>query len=279
MVPSFAHWRFPHDNLPVPWRSCAISGTSLNKWRPRQSTVAAELFARDVSCRITNHVEATEPAFLVPKSEQDWFNENGMHRYSDRQNPEINPIDDVQNGLLLRSDVRTLFDDKRFAIVPKSSALVCHVIVPGTSTELSDLYHNVSLQSLVGISIHYIFARFAWTMFAQSRHFMQQGLNLNLCVYTGNWETRIAKFSGDRCRELSGFKSRSQIRLIRARGSSSALAEDGMGDFEDEMEDFEGKMEDFENGMKDFDNGMKNFESKDRGRKRQRRFYLSRSDS
>lgn len=212
VVPSFAHWRFPHDNLPQLWTSCEPPKLPLNRQLPRQSSLAESTLARDISCRITNHIEGTEHAHLVPRSEERWFSDNGMFRYTNQQRPGSEPVDDAQNAILLRSDVHTIFDQKRFAIVPKSSVLLVHILAPGSSLQLTSLYHNVSLQPLVGVAIQYVLARFAWTIFAQSVNFVQQGLTRRLCIYVGDGNTSIADLSGDQCRQLlsPGAKSRSQ---------------------------------------------------------------------
>ena len=236
VVPSFAHWRFPHDNLPEPWTSCKPPKLPLDRQLPRQSSLAEATLARDISCRITNHIEGTEHAHLVPRSEERWFSENGMFRYTNQQRPGSEPVDDAQNAMLLRSDVHTIFDQKRFAIVPKSSVLLVHIIAPGSSLQLMSLYHNVSLQPLVGVAIQYVLARFAWTIFAQSFNFVQQGLKRRLCIYVGDGETSIADFSGDQCRQLlsSGAKSRSQSPRKRQRDAFVAPAGDGEDNKEEE---------------------------------------------
>jgi hypothetical protein len=46
--------------------------------------------------------------------------------------------------------------------------IVCHVLIPAgtnTSTEVFSTYHNVPLVDFYGISKHYMFARFAWSIF------------------------------------------------------------------------------------------------------------------
>jgi hypothetical protein len=157
-----------------------------------------------------------------------------MFRYTNQQRPGSEPVDDAQNAILLRSDVHTIFDQKRFAVIPKSSTLVVHITAPGSSLELINLYHNVSLQPLVGVAIHYILARFAWTIFAQSINFIQQGLKRSLCIYIGDGETSIKDFSGEQCRQLftSGPKSRSQSPRKRQCDTFVAPPEDEEGNEE-----------------------------------------------
>lgn len=228
VVPSFAHWRFPHEDLPQSWTLCEPPRLPAGRPLPRQSSLAEATLARDISCRITNHVEGTEHAHLVPRSEERWFSENGMFRYTNQQRPGSEPVDDARNAILLRSDVHTIFDQKRFAVVPKSSTLLVHITAPGSSFELTSLYHNVSLQPLVGVAVQYLLARFAWTIFAQSINFIQQGLKRSLCIYVGDGETSIKDFSGEQCRQLfsSGAKSRSQSPRKRQRDTFAVPQED-----------------------------------------------------
>lgn len=217
IVPSFDHWRFPHDNLPESWTSCEPPRFSLDRQLPRQSNLAATTLARDVSCRITNHIEGTEHAHLVPRSEERWFDENDMFQYTIQQRPTSEPVNDAQNAILLRSDLHTIFDQRRFAIVPKSSILLVHVVAPGPSIQLTNLYHNVSLQPLADVAIQHILARFAWTIFTLSVKFMQKGLTRRLCVYVGDEGTRIADYSGDQCRELFFLRSKTRSQSSRKR--------------------------------------------------------------
>lgn len=84
----------------------------------------------------------------------------------------------------------------------KSAALVVHVTARGPSFELTSLYHNVTLQPFVGMAIQYLFARFAWTVFAQSINFVQQGLKRSLCIHVSDGETSAKEFSGEQCRQL-----------------------------------------------------------------------------
>ena len=241
VVPSFAHWCFPHHNLPESWSFCDLPKLPLDRQLPRQSSLAEATLARDISCRITNHIEGTEHAHLVPRSEERWFQNNDMFQYTNQQRPGSEPINDAQNAILLRSDVHRIFDQKRFAIIPKSSVFLVHVLAPGSSLQLTKLYHNVSLQPLVGVAIQYILARFAWTIFAQSVNFVLKGLQRRLCIYEDNGETSIVDYSGEQCRQLLalGAKSRSQSPRKRQRDASAASAGDGEDD--EDKEYFRGR--------------------------------------
>ncbi|KAM3512716.1 hypothetical protein MY11210_003669 [Beauveria gryllotalpidicola] len=67
IVPSFAHFQFPHQNLPPTWKA-----SSLTLPASQSNTV----LARDVSCRVTSSKLGTEIAHLIPRSEDAWFATN-----------------------------------------------------------------------------------------------------------------------------------------------------------------------------------------------------------
>jgi hypothetical protein len=121
MVRSFRGWQLPHGNLPNYWTSCHILNAPDSRLLPQQSTLAKVILARDLTCWLTNHVESTEHAHLVPPNEQAWFDDNAVLQYTNLSRVDINGIDDSLNGILLRSDVHTLFEQRRFALTPKPS--------------------------------------------------------------------------------------------------------------------------------------------------------------
>ena len=92
-----------------------------------------------------------------------------MQRYC-RLQSRLNPINDDSNLILLRSDMHRLFDKRRFTIAPKTSSdslpnIVLHVLLPNMHSELHTLYHNRRLHgAATGISIEFLFARFAWSI-------------------------------------------------------------------------------------------------------------------
>src|SRR5947209_9175912 len=137
IVPRFADWEFPHDNLPQYWKNCVIP-----------SDAGAPIVVRDVSCRITAHVEVTQTAHLVPTSEAIWFNHNRMNTYI----KDVDTVDDCRNLILLRSDLHSIFDARRFAVVPKlpdtdeKPAFVIHALTGNARSEIVQLYHDVPLQ-------------------------------------------------------------------------------------------------------------------------------------
>ncbi|KAF1812193.1 hypothetical protein P152DRAFT_27841, partial [Eremomyces bilateralis CBS 781.70] len=152
IIPSFAHFQFPHDNLPPCWKS-DIFRIPRSDILPRQSGLTEILLSRDVSCRVTSHTEGTEAAHLIPRSEEPWFSSNMMFQYTSRPATMTDPTDDARNAILLRSDIHTVFDQKRLVAVPKGSSWVVHVFAPGLTGELAKLYHNVTLQPLMDVSV------------------------------------------------------------------------------------------------------------------------------
>ncbi len=169
VIPSFHHWRFPHGNLPPPWRHLQLS-----EFVPPNPTLKgpAAAMRRDITCRLSGYMDGVEKAHLVPEAEMLWFVSNQMDQYC-RRPLEISAINDKKNMLVLRKDLHHLFDARRFAFVPKrfggsgpeSAELVTHVLLPSGSPEFVDLYHNRLPQLIRGSSIECIFARFAWSLF------------------------------------------------------------------------------------------------------------------
>jgi hypothetical protein len=233
VVPSFAHFRFPHDNLPPSWTSASLAfpepPPSLQRW----TGFADMVVARDETCRITNHSLGTETAHLVPRSEEAWYRSNGMTLYNSR--PEAG-TDDARNALLLRSDLHTLFDARKFVVVPKDNTWIVHVLVGRPSEELGALYHNVKLLPLVDLSVECLFARFAWAVLAQGL-LVRNGVERRLVVLEKE-ETVVRNVSGKQCRltfepQLPGGKSRSVSPKKRQREEGNA-ANDDVGDDDDD---------------------------------------------
>ncbi len=224
VVPSFADWCFPHRNLPEKWASYAFPSNT----RIYATSTADPARARDISCRITNHVEGTQNAHMVPKAELQWHDWNFMSQYGVQGAVGAASVDDIGNYILLRNDVHHIFDSKCFAIVPKASTLLVHLTALRRNDELMQLYHNVTLQPLVGIPIEYIFARFAWTVLPLTRAFTTGGPKRWLRIRAADgW--KLVEYTGTKCAELPGL-TRSRSRSPRKRPNPSVpSSEDGPG--------------------------------------------------
>jgi hypothetical protein len=216
---------------------------------PRQGNLTDALLARDVSCRLTAAIEGTEHAHLVPRTEGEWFRQNTMFQYGVAPRPEIEPIDVPRNALLLRSDIHTVFDQRRFAIDlqplpaatngPAIYGLAVHVFSPGLSEQFVKLYHRVAIQPLHCVAPEYLFARFAWTVFAYSAQFLQQGVKRVLYIVRDG-ETSEREVHGDQCTQLYlSRKSRSLSPSKHERDNRGSVQEGECGaeEQEDEEED------------------------------------------
>jgi hypothetical protein len=218
IFPSFDHWAFPHGKLPSVWK--LDIPRAAEHPTPRQSTLNEAILSRDIRCRITNHIEGTECAHLVPRSESLWFQQNLMSLYGKQPRPGCEPVDNPRNAILLRSDIHTSFDYKRFAFVPKpklaecstgSVAYVTHIFCSPEPHELTALYHNVAVQPLTGVAPEYLFARFAWTIFQFVSTFLQAGIPRRLVLHNSSTDSidlndtaksSVKTLTGEECRML-----------------------------------------------------------------------------
>lgn len=158
VVPSFQDWEFPHDRIPSSW-----------------SRMVPPVL-RDRRCRVTNVSYPLEDAHLVLKEEEVWYRRNEMDRYSYGSFRDIN---NARNILPLRPDIHIIFDDRHFVIVPKVTEAgtfqhVTHII----SSKVADYWpshHNTIVQCLSEESQPYLFARFAWAILLQVKHFVTDG--------------------------------------------------------------------------------------------------------
>ncbi|TIA29107.1 hypothetical protein D6C78_10404 [Aureobasidium pullulans] len=198
-------------NLPSIWSQFTIPNMPPGRALPRQGGLTDALLARDITCRLTDAFEGTEHAHLVPRSKVAWFQQNNMFRYSVSPRPEVELIEAPRNALLLRSGIYTVFDQRRLAIVPKplpsddtgraNHTSAAHVFSPSSSTQFAKLYHHVAIQPSHGISLEYMFARFASTVFAYSAQFLQQGVKRALCIVQDG-EMTVEDFNEDQCIQL-----------------------------------------------------------------------------
>lgn len=172
IVPSFRDWSFPHNNLPPEWTACP---------KPPASDTS--------TCCVTGFRMATNKCHLVPANQRDWFVNNDMHTLYASSLP--GSLGDKANHVLMRADIHSLFDQHRFAVVPKpcitppgldhtrtrtsSHVFAVHVLKDDEdSGELYSLYHNVALQpsAVSRLSCEFLFARFAWSVFAHLQPFL-----------------------------------------------------------------------------------------------------------
>jgi len=236
IVPRFADWEFPHDNLPPYWQNCVIPrGPSL----PRAGSPIV-----DVSCRITAHCEGVQTAYFVPTSEAVWFTHNGMTIYTS----EVGTVNNSRNMMLLRADLHSIFDARTFAIVPKTAqdqenpTFVVHVVLSDVSSEIVQLYHDVPLQPLTGLAIEFLFARFAWTVIPYANTFLGGGVPRALRVRDGT-AYKTQTFSAPKCAELGKPSPSGSTTPKKRKGATETSAEEEESERELDLEKVDKRLE------------------------------------
>ncbi|EFY86129.1 hypothetical protein MAC_07794 [Metarhizium acridum CQMa 102] len=205
VVADFASCIFPHGRMPPTWSS---EGLKIPKaiGLPRETTCNSIVLTRDVSCRVTNSTLGTEGAHLLPKSEELWYTKNSMFQYSAWE--ERGTTDDPRNAILLRLDAHTIFDAKRFMIVPKKGRWVTHVLYGAAQDELARSFHNVHMQPLTDIAVEYIFARFAYTIHALSTFTLSGGKRALLILKAGETSRHRVEVTGLQYKTQLALRSR-----------------------------------------------------------------------
>jgi len=86
----------------------------------------------------------------------------------------LSDIDDFANLLGLRADLHTIFDARKFAIVPRNARLATYILADGAA-DYWPAYHNVLVQHVHIRSAAHLFARFAWAVLLKVKPFICQG--------------------------------------------------------------------------------------------------------
>ncbi|OAA35634.1 hypothetical protein BBO_08663 [Beauveria brongniartii RCEF 3172] len=252
IVPSFAHFQFPHNNLPPTWKASLI---------PPETTTNI-VRARDVSCRVTLSTLGTEVAHLIPRRENAWFASNEMARYSSQTLATAGLTNDARNAILLCSNIHSTFNQRRFVFVPKHGSWVIHVLSGMSGDELVDVYHNAQPQQLSGIAVEYLFARFAWTVLS-SGMFLHTGVPRRLITLRQeDGVSGVSEVSGEECRTMfaPNFGSKSRNHSPRKRVREDAEGVDVLKEEEDDLDELN-------------DSDASDIVWDTRGRSRKRAFY------
>ncbi len=138
-----------------------------------QSTLTAAIQKRDIRCPITAFEDGTQVAHLVPEHEKQWFLANSMSKWNcDLTLDSDNLLRDLSNAVLLRSDMHTAFDQRKFVFFPKDpEGFVLHMLEP--TRDIGPLYHNTHL-NIPYCSLEFLFARFAWSIFPSLSGFLSR---------------------------------------------------------------------------------------------------------
>ncbi|TWU70888.1 hypothetical protein ED733_001154 [Metarhizium rileyi] len=166
VTPNFQEWRFP-DALPQSWNSVAIT--------PRDTKP---------SCVISGRMRP-EKAHLIPPSHEKWYTDNAMCDYSQGAKSVSNSDDNVCR---LRVDLHRIFDDRAFAFVPKldedghQHTVIHFFSTTNDSGDAALKYHNRKTHSLDSAAPQFLFARFAFTVFAYIKDFILRGERRRIAV-------------------------------------------------------------------------------------------------
>lgn len=185
------------------------------------------MLVRDKVCRITASHFPLEISHIIPVKQAEWWLTNSMFRHA--AEPALSMATDCSdNALLLRKDVHHLWDDHKFAIVPKKNKWACHVLANPPTTELRKKYHNLEIQPLAGVALEFLFARFALAVFNYLNVFLQAGVERTLVlVAEGRQETK--KVVGPECARQFGVGPKSRSQSPRKKRAASSNAGDGGG--------------------------------------------------
>jgi hypothetical protein len=235
VTPIFSVWTFPHKNLPPSWPSSVPFIPATTK-----SDITSALGQRDsFKCQMSASTEAYEKAHILPVQENEWFHANRMDAYIfNKRWVGTRGVNDVNNMLLLRADLHTLFDEYKFVFIPKkeisssSGKFVSHMLTH--SRELSQLYHNVQLQSSEKLKPQFLLARLAFSVLPMMEGFLQGNLARKLYTVTGDSYTASAEecknftsTTGARSRNVSPQKSSSPKRTHDQMQQSGGLEGQG----------------------------------------------------
>ncbi|KAI0075850.1 hypothetical protein K474DRAFT_1772959 [Panus rudis PR-1116 ss-1] len=168
VVVDFAAWTFSHE-LPASWsrhrtdQECA----ERDLYSYSRSDMSDGVKLTDKACIATRYETpyGCQNAHLVPRDQEDWFNANGMDQYSVNMSA---GIQDVANGVTLRSDVHAFFEGNGFVFYPPTSdgsefvPYVC-MRVP----VYAELLHRRSVVMHTRVAEQFLYARFAYTMISR----------------------------------------------------------------------------------------------------------------
>lgn len=182
VYPSFAHWAFPHGNIPQAWHSSSTRLEDVtDEITPSDftsakavSAMSSAVIARDRCCTLSGYRDVLQRAHLCPRSEVEWFQTNGMDQYNNQLELSGDIItDDMANAITLKTDMHQSFDQKHFVIVRKKGQWVAHFL--RTTHDFGREFHNRPVGISPNVAIEFLLARFAWAMFPLVRSFLERG--------------------------------------------------------------------------------------------------------
>ena len=233
VVPSFRDWEFPHGRIPDSWPQVPTSSLTRR-------------------CGISNFSYAVQGAHLVPQEEALWYQRNNMERYGDAI---IRDIDNPANIVMLKADFHICFDNRWFAITPKtmetttphSPQYVTHIL-RANAAELWPTYHNTIVQSLNERARPYLFARFAWAVLLQVKPFITAGFSRHGIRIQISDEDKIEYkeelLSGPQLKAYYGGGGSQRATPVKKRSKTGSMADDDGGPVGSSSEDGNVNMDD-----------------------------------
>jgi hypothetical protein len=191
------------------------------------------VLVRDEVCRITASHSPLEIAHIIPVKHAEWWLTNSMFRHAAEPASSM-ATDCCDNALLLRKDVHHLWDDHKFAMVPKKNKWACHVLANPPTTELRDKYHNLEMQPLAGVAPEFLFARFALGVFHHLNLFLQAGVERALVLLGAEGRQETKKVVGPGCARQFGVGPKSRSQSPRNKRAASSHAGDADEDVHEE---------------------------------------------
>ncbi|OAQ58068.1 HNH endonuclease domain-containing protein [Pochonia chlamydosporia 170] len=212
VVPSF-------DNFPCPLE---LPDSWCEDLAPIEQSSVDDVGKRDQICRVTGSSLPNENAHIIPQAQSEWWQRNSMFAYTVNADQGFD-TKCADNTILVRRDTHKMWDDHRFAIVPKAGKWVAHVLWNSPTVELEEYYHNLELQPLRGVSRYFLLCRFALAILSKSA-FLSQGVPRRLITIVESGSTRVRSMSADEYRGMfntSRANSRSQSPKKRQRSTQN----------------------------------------------------------
>ncbi|KAI0787494.1 hypothetical protein C8Q74DRAFT_1446188 [Fomes fomentarius] len=161
VVADFASWVFP-KTPPTHWSRVRTVDESAARlaWARSAAAMSVAVKNLDGCCIVTKYSSLTENAHLVPQNQSDWFTANDMDQFSIAASADI---DDVANGVTLRSDVHACIDQHSFVFYPTDQGRYVAYVV-GYQLDYAKLFHRRLVAMHPRVAIQFLYARFAYTI-------------------------------------------------------------------------------------------------------------------
>ncbi|TBU27572.1 hypothetical protein BD309DRAFT_604981 [Dichomitus squalens] len=164
IVGDMTAWRFP-ESIPSHWirnRSVEEQSELYDNEFNSSSSMSTAVLEEDKRCIITRYRQSCENARLVPQDQGDWFYANDMSDYNLAGHR--TGVNDVANGVTLRSDVHRCLDRHSFVFYPVDGGRFAAYFVRRGDAEYAELFHRRPVDMPIRVSDQFLYARFAYTV-------------------------------------------------------------------------------------------------------------------